>query len=409
MANTDLSVHELGQNVELSEDASGEPVLRHTPSGATFRYNEADDAWRLAGGGELSAETGRVTATGTLTVNVPTDAATVNEGVNVATELVEPRADTEVQVNIEAGHAIQEPIVADGGHYGHVRIVSEDSVVPTSSGFPSAGITLKSFNAVMPILDCVIDQEGHGGPGLSTRASVGRVAEGAGVRNAGAEGIFISRGSAVNLLKADFSGSSGRHEVTTASVASMQRYDGSNSGEGLYVSRNALVNALGADFSGCADRPAFVRRSRVCLEDADISNASANNLRVLLGSQVSAQGLKATGMPSRVVIRHSSTAMLRNANLAASGQNVVRVDHADVNLDGASVSGSTGRGVDIRDGASANLNGTSFSSIGGDALGVFRGSLANTHSATVDASAIATGDTNFSSFNSVTTDGIVFN
>lgn len=39
---------ELGSNVELDENASGEPVLRHTPSGAEFTYDSGESEWTLS-------------------------------------------------------------------------------------------------------------------------------------------------------------------------------------------------------------------------------------------------------------------------------------------------------------------------------------------------------------------------
>lgn len=37
---------ELGNDVELEENQNGEPVLRHKPSGAEFKYDSTDDAWK---------------------------------------------------------------------------------------------------------------------------------------------------------------------------------------------------------------------------------------------------------------------------------------------------------------------------------------------------------------------------
>lgn len=261
------------------------------------------------------------TSAATPTFKVPTDFSTVHEALNGITQLLPPSEDSEVTIQIESGHEIETPIVAERGDYNHITITSEDETVNVGSDFPDNNAIIRVQTAYSPTIGVLIDANGYGSDGIHVNRWTCTIASECGVINAGSNGLRAENGSVVNAWGADFRGAgndgariqkgsiadfgasqstpnvsnAGRHGllVRRASVARFQNGDATDAAEdGIRVNRCAHVDAEKSDVSGSDRGFRSMRNSSINAFDATANNCEARGLSATYGGYISADRIE---------------------------------------------------------------------------------------------------------------------
>lgn len=247
---------------------TAEDALRDIPTRAGYPTTAASIAAAVAGDFVVGV-------TENLTVNIPSDAATLR----VALERLTPlNRQCTITLNIESGHSLTASVPASGKDYSQFRIVSVDPTVPIS--FTNSSIFAGTNGSRMPRLACVIDAANQlAGDGIRLDASMMTVEAGAGVINAYETGLATYNGSVVHANGSVFSGA-GRAGTTQACItawASFVSADGADCTNSNYYGVQAAHGGVLAFRNGNASGAYRhgIRASDAGLVDAD--GASANS------------------------------------------------------------------------------------------------------------------------------------
>ncbi|MDB2293694.1 hypothetical protein PM085_15665 [Halorubrum ezzemoulense] len=339
--------------------------------------------------GSLSTTEGRITGSETITINVPTDKATISDAFVTASETIPPRSGVGVLINVESGHEIQEQIQVLNGTYGHITIQSEDPLVNLSPGF-SDGTIINIENSKAPIIDFMIEAQGNNNKsGIRVFNSVLNIKEGSGVTNSGERGLFIHGNSVVDALNTDFSNATNQCiRVTTASTANIQGVNATGGEDGLFASRGCIVSANEADFSNSTDRGVDCRQSQVAMANSTVNGTGDNAIRAVRGGTVIA--------PSSTINNCTATEVIDSQY----GATVV-VPLCDIDNPSSTV-------FFCRDGSRINAtDGTITNSGAGEDLRILRGGIMSVNNTTVGGAAVSDSDANVS-LNTIQSQGIIF-
>jgi len=209
-----------------------------------------------------------------LTVNIPTDAATLQIALDRLTPL---NKQATIDLNIESGHTLTEGVVLTGRDCSQFRIVSEDATVPV--GFN--GDIFQGFNgATMPTLACLIDAiDQTSGIGIDLDGSYMVVESGCGVINTHAGGLRALYGCVVTANGSNFSGAA-RVGTTGSGITSWA----------------SIVSAEGADCTGSGYYGAQAAHGGfLSFKGGDASNAYRHGIRATDAAIIDADGATANG------------------------------------------------------------------------------------------------------------------
>lgn len=327
---------------------TAEDALRDIPTRAGYSTTAASIAAAVA-------DDFVVGVTENLTVNIPSDAATLQIALDRLTPL---NRQCTITLNIESGHTLSVRVELSGGDYSQFRIVSEDATVPV--GF-NGGTFIGSNGVKMPTLACLIDAASQtSGTGISLDASFMTIEPGAGAKNCFGNGLSTFNGCIVQANGSIFSGcarSLGQNAGITswASFVSADGADCSNSGGyGCQAAHGGVLNFKGGNASNA--RRHGIRATDAALVDAD--GATANNcgadgdganVRAYEGGMINfvngiANGNQATSTSGAALFAFGAGSFI-NARLATSTGNakygVWCEGGARVNTVGGTIAGAT--------------------------------------------------------------------
>lgn len=227
------------------------------------------------------------------TVNIPTDAATLQIPLD---HLVQLNPKKTITLNIETSHALTAGFRVEDGDYSRFLIQSADATVTLDAAFApvsntdlesdiprTSSIAFLGVRAQMPVLNTLINCTGISlVTGLELDyGSTCVVRAGDGVQNVdgngGANGtcVVVSSTSSLQAAQANFSGGNLIcASVTSGSMANFQDavLTGTPSSTHLDISRGSVVHAQGIDCSGAGLRGIYVRRSVLSAQDANVGS-----------------------------------------------------------------------------------------------------------------------------------------
>ncbi len=214
----------------------------------------------------------------TLTVNIPTDYATLQAAIDDLSTL-STKQGTLIDLVIETGHQPASGILIDNGDYGHFRISSVDAEVMLDPSFPAGGDFLAGSYATFPILNCLIDANHLCRYGVYCHgASRGFITAGSGVRRAGEIGLHARHGACVNA------GGSVWTDTGTGVNAS------------AILSWSAVVNATGSTWSNSSYYGAQAAAGGILnVRDGVGLNCAEYAVRATNAGIVNANGVDTTG------------------------------------------------------------------------------------------------------------------
>ena len=380
--------------------ADGSVAIQETASGADREVALAPDGTFSAPSVDtqsVSTEDARVTGDQLVTINVPTDEATVADAVVSALHIV-PNADISVEVNIESGHEWESELAVEQVDARHITIISEDATVSVGSGFPTDGdLITADQNSHAPRLNCVIDGSGQDvnrGYRL-TRSSVGRVMLNGGVTNVD-RGLSVTTDSHVNTSTgATFANCNERGaEISNGSYAFINDLDVSGSDTIGLRAGSSHVDADGIDASGSGGNAVSATNgSVVSLIEADLSDAGGDGI-FAEGVLVWAQNVDTTGATDNgvdaefgaIVACEGGTLSTDENPVGGRGINAIAANQV-VALN-ATINGCGGRGVNANTGSRVALNSASVDNAAGQGIFTDNGSEVGITNGTVEGSGI---------------------
>lgn len=307
-------------------------------------FNDDGELTSPVNNGSVDTREARITGTDTVQIHVPTDYDTLVDA--LAGAAVEYRSrQADVEVVIESGHAILNEVHLDSTNLRHVTITSEDATVPVDSGVADP-VFLAENRSAFPQIGCLFD--GGGMDRLAIRVFGGssvHVLDGSGFQGF-TRGLIASRSSTIT--------SGTGHSVISRDMSE----------RGVTVTDASAAWVQNADASNCRD-------FGVRIASASIAQCSDMNLS---GSRIGIQG----GGASTVIAEFTDAT---NCD-----------DH----------------GMKINKGVHLQAYNADFSGAGMEDVWVGSGSIATIHGATTTSGTPGVGDTNHDSFNSVSSDGIIF-
>ena len=143
----------------------------------------------------LHTEQARITGDEAVTIDVPGDFDTLREAIENVSELLPPKLDVDVEINIESGHDLEEETTIKRRDLSHVSVVSEDDTVDVSSSFDGDNVLLATDGAVAPLWDCSIDCGGYSDGLRAEYMSRLRFGEGVTILNAESTNIDVAQTS----------------------------------------------------------------------------------------------------------------------------------------------------------------------------------------------------------------------
>jgi len=290
------------------------------------------------------------------------------------------KANVQITVLLEAGHNITRGVRMDGGDYGHIRITSEDAVVKLDSTF--VGVTNTDLlatlarssnlfvgnNARLPVLDCLIDLEGHDGYGIYALFCTTKVEAGAGVINSGLRN-FSAQGGTVYAGGTIWNGAGSEgvrlQQACTATFQAAQvnncchNVNPSAASSAVFVSRGSTMHFQDGQAKDSGASALITHRARIVAVNANITN-SQNAGFVGYGGQIMFRQGTAAGCNTgfRVISQgflDASSANLQTTTWSVSlgfGGNIVNLHTAS----GTSGGGSAILGDIIADDGTPVLN-----------------------------------------------------
>ena len=330
--------------------------------GASALLRTAEDALRdiptLAGYSTTAASIAAAVAdnfvvgvSDSLTVNIPSDAATLQIALDRLTPLNQKCI---ITLNIESGHTLTAGVYLSGGDYSQFRIVSVDATVPVSFN----GDVIEGFNGtLMPRLACSINCASQAsGNGVDVNACDMTVEPGAGAINCHGNGLRALNGSNVKADGSKWSGSAraGTTGACITSWGSTVSAEGADcTGSGFYGVQAAHGGTLA--FRGGNASNAFrhgIRATDAATVDADA--ATANNC------SADTTGYSLYAYQGGVInfTSGSATGNLGGATLQAYGAG------SAINASEATITGGVANAVRVERGGQINVVGSTVSSTG---------------------------------------------
>ncbi len=348
-----------------------------------------------------------------LTVRIPGDYPTLQQAIDELSGSLLPAQGTKIILKIEAGHRPSSGLVVEGGDFGHFWIRSEDEEVIVAEDFE--GEFLRGTYARLPVLDALIDMDGRGGDGVHAReSSSARIAEGAGIRNAGENGVFgwvssiymersIVTGSGVDNLRISTSHVHARFSDLSGATRNNVR-----------ASYGSSVRSTFCDLSDAGSRGVYAVRSRIIAEASDITNAGQYAVFSNRGSTVHLTYNHGPTDLSNAGIRgifatNASTVEGQEVIIHNAGQEGVRAQqHSNVSIREADIRGCDRAIVSTGGSRVEILNGTAKDSTGDYDLVAENGGILIATGTETTRGSPALADTNVEAFNVHTATGIIY-
>ena len=246
--------------------------------------------WKLVGGSYNQS----------LTVNIPTDYATMQEAIDFYHNKVFFADGFELVVNIESGHQPAIGVSVANGDYSYISITSTDAEVSLSNTF--TGDFLKCTNGNAPILNCLIDAGGFCENGYYLESSKGQVNLACGVKNAGFHGLYANSSSNCVAGGSIFTGASQSSPAYSGILAWGSVVDafGADVSNSLYYGAQSAAGGSLYFRSGIANNCArhAVRATNLSLtvaRDAVAQNAGVSGVRAFDSGIVHAEGIDVSG------------------------------------------------------------------------------------------------------------------
>jgi hypothetical protein len=297
-----------------------------------------------------------------VTVSIPTHFATLQEAIDRLSK--QPvRHGASIILNIESGHALTAGFTVENGDYSHFSITSTDAIVALDAGWTAGSHVAQGINARMPnwgiLVDCGGKDTGSQALKVGTNSSL-QIIAGKGLRNAGASGLFVNANSCVTGSQAVFTGCAAYNVwITHLSHGYLERGDftGSTGPEGnVFVSRGSVLYAVGANFSDSAGPGMTIRRSLAVILPFGGTNTTfaGNGTFAILAAD-----------HSTVIAHARSGDVVAFSNCGAHGVEIRNGSHAD--LRGATFDTVAGNAVNVESGGQVVLNSAvTFTSITGN-------------------------------------------
>lgn len=264
---------------------------------------------------------------GDLTVNVPSDAATL-QGVFDSLTVLHGR----VTVNIETTEVIDTALVLENGDWSRFVITAADAEVDLAASF--SGTIISGRNAQMPVLDCLIDATNQiAGNGIEVYdASSMHITAGSGVKNAWGTGLLARYGARVSANDTVFTNADRANSGVSAGITAW----------------GSTVDAQGADTSGSNGYGAQAAHSG-CLNfrEGTADNCSVIGIRGTDGAMVSADAAQANNCGVRAIIAFNGSHIAAN-NFVGTGSSqfgAVAAGASTLHIRGGDVSGAGTNGI----------------------------------------------------------------
>lgn len=287
----------------------------------------------------------------TITIRVPSDFNTVAGAIGEIESIRTPPG-VNYEIIIESGHTFQETVYIREEDLRHVTISSEDATVPID-----AASLEDPFGNNVPRLFV--------GWGATVMPSIGALFAGGG---AAVRGLLLTRGAGMRIGKG-------------AGFDNMER--------GMDVSSGSWI-------TGETDNTGVV-----------CQNMSGRGVSAVGGSHVYLPGLDATGCDIGLRLAHGATASVQDSIMSGCRIGIRSLFHCDINARRADVSNATDQGINVSVASVDIVNGNA-SGAGLNDIELSGGSFVRAFGCTTTGGTPAVGDTNVSSFNSVSSSGILF-
>jgi hypothetical protein len=340
----------------------------------------------------ISAASGnfKVLVNSNVTVQIPTDAATLQTAVDC---LAPNNPQVIITLNIASGHQPASGITVSNGDYSQFRITSTDAVVTLAATFGITQNFIYGSNAELPVLACLVDADSKANYGYAAiGASLGYVESGCGVKNVWGDGCR-AYGSAVIYAQSTIWTGCAQNNTTGSGIISWggfiyARYaDVSNSmyygaqaaHGGILVMDNGTANNcfrynLRASDAGWLSADTVTANYAGCDPSSNLPYASANaagyGLYAFNGCWIAARDASAINAKSTgILATNASNIHARGATLTGAGEYGVqastgsKVDATETTVSNAKLNGYWATGASSINATSgiANTCGTTTS------------------------------------------------
>jgi len=360
----------------------------------------------------------------TVTVGTGGDYPTINAALEYLSKLqpVYDFAGITATINLLTGFTMAEQVLVRGLDLGWITITGADAETTITNtalttDFTTADYDFDSYPAfgvskggVLPRIDQLFrfdvanvggDKDGIIAVGAGSSADV---LAGAGVNDAGSNGILATRGSTINAEGANASGAGNNGiSATRGSTINAGGADASGAGNnGFIASRGSTINADGANASGAGSDGIYATSgSTINAEGADASGAGTHGISAASGSTINADEADASGAGTHDIRAYrGSTINADGADASGAGDKGISASRGStINADGADASGAENNGISASTGSNINAKGANASGAGGNGIFAYEGSTISANGATGTLSQTA---------NTLTSNGIIF-
>jgi len=360
----------------------------------------------------------------TVTVGTGGDYPTINAALEYLSKLqpVYDFAGITATINLLSGFVMTEQVLVRGLDLGWITITGADAETTITNtalttDFTTADYDFDSYPAfgvskggVLPRIDQLFrfdvanvggDKDGIIAVGAGSSADV---LAGAGVNDAGSNGILATRGSTINAEGANASGAGNNGiSATRGSTINAGGADASGAGNnGFIASRGSTINADGANASGAGSDGIYATSgSTINAEGADASGAGTHGISAASGSTINADEADASGAGTHDIRAYrGSTINADGADASGAGDKGISASRGStINADGADASGAENNGISASTGSNINAKGANASGAGGNGIFAYEGSTISANGATGTLSQTA---------NTLTSNGIIF-
>lgn len=292
------------------------------------------------------SETFAVSFDSDITINVPTDYATLQLAVDFAA-LKYSQSGFIIDVVMEASFTPDSGVIVSNGDYSHIRISSIDSEVTVGAGFLVGDTFIGGDNASMPVLNCLINCDSKGTGYQVHNKSSGYVTSGSGCKNTWQDGLAVRYGS---ICFADDTIWTGAAQNATTSSG--------------IISWASLVSAARADVSNSGFYGAqCAHGGNLNFQGGIANNTGRYGIRGSDGAQIDADGATANNNTVNGVRAFNNCVInFRSATATGNGEeNVVSAGASAVDADGAILTGSLGDGALASGASTLSLSGSDLS------------------------------------------------
>ena len=209
---------------------------------------------------------------------VPSQFPSIISAINYATSK-HKTANVIFEVIVESGHEITSPTSLSNGDYSHIRLSSQDDVVPVSSAFNTSNNVFQFTNATAPTFNMLVDGRGHCNMGVAVMDNSRiRFTIGSGFVNAGSNNLYVRNASSARATGGIFNGA-GKSDMSSAGITA---WGGSS------------VSANGAQANDCGGYGVRCAHGSILEFDyGSADNARYHGIRATKGGMVSCQNATA--------------------------------------------------------------------------------------------------------------------